>query len=75
MAEKLINMIPDPQLVYESQRVTNAANVHSTQQALKWYEHWCRVGNVAAAELSARRLKEEIAKAWKTVKHTKKKAS
>jgi hypothetical protein len=33
--------------------------------ALRWYEHWCAVGNEAAADVSASTLQAEIRKAWK----------
>ena len=58
-------MKPDAQLVTAAQRITNAANVHTIQKALKWYEHWCRVGNIAAAQVSEQTLRTEIAKTWK----------
>jgi len=53
----------DPQLIYEAQRITAAANVHTIHKALKWYEHWCELGNEAAAEVAAQTLRTEIAKA------------
>ncbi len=56
---------PDPQFVYEAERITNAANVHRIRMALKWYEHWCAVGNEAVAEVSTHTLRAEICKAWK----------
>jgi hypothetical protein len=53
---------PDPQLVYEAERITNAANVHGIRMALKWYEHWCAVGNEAVAEDSADSLRQRFAR-------------
>ena len=53
-------MDPDTQLVYEAQRVIKASNVHTIAKCLKWYEHWCHVGNVAATEMAARRLRQEV---------------
>jgi len=54
---------PDPQLVFEAERITTGANAHIVRKSLKWYEHWCRVGNQAAAEVSANKLRAEINKA------------
>ena len=56
-------MEPDPQLVYEAQRIIKASNVHTVTKCLKWYQHWCHVGNMSAAEVSAHRLREEVQKA------------
>jgi len=56
-------IIPDRTLVLTAQRVVTGANIHVVQKALKWYEHWCSVGNKAAAEQSAKHLRSEIVKA------------
>ena len=61
-------MEPDPQLVYEAQWTVNAANTDIIQQSLKWYEHWCHVGNGAAAEVAANTLRAEIAKARESLR-------
>jgi hypothetical protein len=53
---------PDRQLVWAAKRLTTAANVHTIHKALAWYEHWCRLGNEAAAEASAMVLQRESAK-------------
>ena len=56
---------PNAQLVREAQSLTTAANAHMIEKCLKWYEHWCAVGNKAGAEASAGTLRAEIAKAKK----------
>lgn len=61
---------PDPVLVYEAERAITGANVHLVQKALKWYLHWCEVGNESAALSAAWTLQQEAAKA-----HPKSKAS
>jgi hypothetical protein len=54
---------PDPQLVFEAERTVTGANVHIIRKSLKWYVHWCQVGNRAAAEVSANKLRAEINRA------------
>src|SRR5205823_5690641 len=58
-----LRLEPDPGLVTEAQRITTGANIHTIRQSLLWYEHWCQIGNRAAAEVSAKTLRAEIAKA------------
>ena len=58
-----LRLNPDPGLLTEAQRITTGANIHTIRQSLLWYEHWCEIGNRAAAEVAAKTLRAEIAKA------------
>jgi hypothetical protein len=53
------------QLVREAQSLTTASNFQMIEKCLKWYKHWCAVGNKAGAAASAGTLRAEIAKAKK----------
>ena len=61
-------VMPDLQLVYEAKRIlrapnVKASNVRAVLKCLRWYEHWCHVGDVSAAEVSEKALRNEVQKA------------
>ena len=58
-----LKITPDAVLVHEAERAITGANVHLVQKALKWYLHWCELGNETAARTAAGTLQQEIIKA------------